>query len=630
MKKLLLCVALFLFHFHSSAQCITTVSVNSFVCDTICSGDIIVDVTGGVMPFNISFSDGPNQWGPFTGPGTYSHYGLCQGYYSLQVTDANGDTCSGSTSFVIPYGAPPLQGQVNVVNASCSGCMDGSATVVINGGIPPYSYQWSNGTNTQSINNLSPGTYTVIVVDVNGCATQFSFVVGIGFNGNVALIGDVYFDLNSNGIKEAGENGIGNQLITITPGNVNAISNNTGEYGIVVTPGTYDVTWQTAAGWNLTSTPASYNVTVSNATVDTLDFGIFPDSTAGIAVVTLCSGFPRCFWDVPYYPTIINTGFTILDGSMVFTYDPLMTFVSSSIVPFSHVGNVMTYAFSNLFPGQTFSPVVTLTEPAGGTPINHTLTANASDLFGNQLSLNTTLSQTVNCSYDPNDKQVNPIGQGPGNYVAMDTWLDYQVRFQNTGTDTAFTVVILDTLSSGLDISTFTLLGSSHPVNVSMRPGREVAFIFNNILLPDSNVNEPGSNGYVLFRIKGMTNNPDPTVVNNTAYIYFDLNSPVQTNVTLTTFSDNWLYVKDQTDENIFEIYPNPMNDKAILKLITPSQVNYQICIKDLSGRIIQSTTSLINGSMNINVSGFSSGNYIIEAIPENSNKPIYIRMVKN
>ncbi|MCS7074896.1 MAG: T9SS C-terminal target domain-containing protein, partial [Bacteroidia bacterium] len=139
-------------------------------------------------------------------------------------------------------------------------------------------------------------------------------------------------------------------------------------------------------------------------------------------------------------------------------------------------------------------------------------------------------NDTIRGSYDPNDKQVQPTSILP-NQV---TELRYLIRFQNTGTDTAFTVIIRDTLNPKLDISTFRILGASHPYTYSIQDQQVLHVFFHNILLPDSFTNEPKSHGYVQYAIKckpGLTNG---TVIPNTAYIYFDFNTPIQTN-TVTT-----------------------------------------------------------------------------------------------
>jgi uncharacterized repeat protein (TIGR01451 family) len=304
----------------------------------------------------------------------------------------------------------------------------------------------------------------------------------------------------------------------------------------------------------------------------------------------------------------------MLDGSMTFTHDPSQGFVSSTVVPDLVSGNSYTFNFTNLAPGATYSSVITLLEPAGGTITNCTTTATVSDNFGFSGNYTHNLSQQITCSYDPNDKNVDPAGVGAPHFVEMNSWLNYQIRFQNTGTDTAFTVVILDTLDASLDRNTFSVTGSSHPVDVSYTPSGEVTFRFNNILLPDSNINEPASHGFVSYRIKGLASNPDPTPVNNTAYIYFDLNSPVVTNTTLTTLSDNFLGLHNETEsENWFTLFPNPSAGDVLVKLNAGKSGDYTMSIFDAAGRLV--IQKELNGQDHLSVKSewLAPGSYMIE-----------------
>jgi uncharacterized repeat protein (TIGR01451 family) len=326
--------------------------------------------------------------------------------------------------------------------------------------------------------------------------------------------------------------------------------------------------------------------------------------------------------------TVHNNGFTILSGAITFTHDAAQTYVSSSVPPFSQIGNTLTYTYTNLMPGQSQTITVMLAEPAGGTVVSSTLAVTGTDAFGYQFAQNTVLNQVITCSYDPNDKDVQPPGFGANHFVTMDTWLNYLVRFQNTGTDTAFQVVILDTLDSGLDASTFTLMGSSHPVTVNFRPGNEVSFTFDNILLPDSNTNEPASHGYVLFRIIGDDANPDPTVVNNTAYIYFDQNAPVQTNETMITFSDNFLWVHDTYGNDAVELFPNPAGHSVFLRVKSTDAGSYRVRVSDLGGKMVAGPYYLDISGLSLDVSGLATGTYMVEVLPE-TGIPTYLRLIR-
>lgn len=139
---------------------------------------------------------------------------------------------------------------------------------------------------------------------------------------------------------------------------------------------------------------------------------------------------------------------------------------------------------------------------------------------------------TVTGSYDPNDKTGFPLGVTDMHLIAPDGVLDYVIRFQNTGNDTAFTVVIRDTLDTDLDIFTVQSGVSSHDYSFQMYGPRVLEWTFNNIMLPDSTTDEPGSNGFVCFTVRQVSGLPNGTEINNTADIYFDYNEPIITNTT--------------------------------------------------------------------------------------------------
>ncbi|QHT66760.1 T9SS type A sorting domain-containing protein [Rhodocytophaga rosea] len=143
-------------------------------------------------------------------------------------------------------------------------------------------------------------------------------------------------------------------------------------------------------------------------------------------------------------------------------------------------------------------------------------------------------------SYDPNDKLVSPVGVTENHYTPTNRALDYTIRFQNTGTDYAYKVVVVDTLSEYLDISTLKMGAASHgyQLNVSGKGRPVLTFTFDNILLPDSTTDQEGSNGYVKFSIKPLAGIAEKTIIENLADIFFDYNEPVRTNTVFNTIYD--------------------------------------------------------------------------------------------
>ncbi len=146
--------------------------------------------------------------------------------------------------------------------------------------------------------------------------------------------------------------------------------------------------------------------------------------------------------------------------------------------------------------------------------------------------------QPVRASWDPNEKQVSPVGYGPQGYIPNGTPLSYMVHFQNTGSAPARNISVTDTISTNLDLSTLQVVSSSSAVLVYQLPGNVIKFRFNDINLPDSASDPTGSIGYIAYNILPYDSLAPGTTITNKAGIYFDYNPPVYTNSTINTIED--------------------------------------------------------------------------------------------
>jgi hypothetical protein len=135
-----------------------------------CSGQAEVSISEGNGGYTFQWAT-PQNFGTLAGNGAYS---LCPGAVSVTVTDALG--CTATASTVIEELAA-IQATLNVVNETLNDGNNGSAAVNLQGGIPPYTYIWSNGATSSSVANLSPGQYFVIVSDAQQCDTMIQFTV---------------------------------------------------------------------------------------------------------------------------------------------------------------------------------------------------------------------------------------------------------------------------------------------------------------------------------------------------------------------------------------------------------------------------------------------------------------------
>lgn len=170
-------------------------------------------------------------------------------------------------------------------------------------------------------------------------------------------------------------------------------------------------------------------------------------------------------------------------------------------------------------------------------------------------------------AYDPNDKSSLPVGAGEAlHLIAPGTSLEYRIRFQNTGTDTAFTVIVRDTLDRGLDFGSFEAGVASHPYRVEAE-GNVLSFIFENILLPDSNANELASHGFVDFRLRPRADLPLGSAIFNRAGIFFNLNKAVVTNTVWHVVDTSFQVVGTSGPFGVaaipqLQVFPNPAREQ--------------------------------------------------------------------
>lgn len=199
-------------------------------------------------------------------------------------------------------------------------------------------------------------------------------------------------------------------------------------------------------------------------------------------------------------------------------------------------------------------------------------------------------------SYDPNDKQGFPTGTGDDHNIRPGQTIDYLIRFQNTGTDTAFTVEIHDTLSAFLDPSNIRPGASSHPYTWNLSGQGVISFTFNNIMLPDSNVNEPRSHGFVQFSITPYLDVPLGSVIENSAAIYFDFNEPVITNTTWHTIQKSPLTSSLQPEPTTVStglaVWPNPFSERTNIHVEKKTSGNLLLKIYDSRGTLVGQKTA--------------------------------------
>lgn len=142
------------------------ISVTDVKCLGGATGEANLEVSGGVPPYTYLWNNGQT---------TQDITNLSAGDYSVVITDFR--NCTLTVSATVGQPASAISASSSVVNATCFGESTGSIDLTPEGGVPPYTYLWSNGATTQDISGLTAGTYSVTITDSNDCNANHSATV---------------------------------------------------------------------------------------------------------------------------------------------------------------------------------------------------------------------------------------------------------------------------------------------------------------------------------------------------------------------------------------------------------------------------------------------------------------------
>lgn len=431
---------------------------------------------------------------------------------------------------------------------------------------------------------------------------------------NPGISGHILMDVNLNGECDPGEPPLPQASVTLLPnGNVTGCDGN-GYWEIGVLPGTYTITPSSTYPYFQSISPTEHTADLPNmGDADTLnDFAVtlIPDMED---LRAYCHAEPaRPGFDNRLYLTCQNYGTVPMDAQLTLEYDADQTWVGSSVPPTTQSGTTAIWDLGTLAIGASQLITVdlnTATTVALGTPINCTLSASPTSGDETPSDNIVVITDSVVGSYDPNDKLLSPASMSPEQVQSGTKVITYTIRFQNTGTYLAERVVIVDTLPEGLQPQSVEFLSSSHPCRWYVLDG-VLHFIHEGIDLPDSTSDEPGSHGYVQFRILPDADLTDGETVMNIAHIVFDFNEPIITPPAV--FSVDIETAIEVIAGNTLMLYPNPVQER--LWFSQPSAVDGAVAyaVRDLLGQDVR--TGRVNGTTSIDVSGLAPGAYMLLA----------------
>lgn len=335
-----------------------------------------------------------------------------------------------------------------------------------------------------------------------------------------------------------------------------------------------------------------------------------PHSTTPVneaSVDIIPTGVARPGFPATYSLHITNNGNGIINNAVVtLTFNDGKLEFASATSPNTLAGNTLSFPINNLLPfsSQVIGLIFNVFPPPeniGGEVLAFNTTLSGVPNDANTQNNVAVLNQVVVNSYDPNDITVHE-----GAFITeaqADGELTYTIRFQNTGTAEAINVKLVNMLDSHLDPASFRPLASSHNYSVS-RTQAALTFKFDNIMLPHSAADEPGSHGYITYKVKPKSTFAIGDVISNTADIYFDFNPPIITNTVTTQIQ---AMARDTFSAGTVSIYPNPVSDVLTIAVKDGELLSAEVF--DINGR--KCNVQVLGNTLN--VQQLQSGMYLLK-----------------
>ena len=474
---------------------------------------------------------------------------------------ADADGCPGIYQVFIGWPVEWPQITIDTIQGVCEGTTSGSVTLSftaeghnqeVQGLIEPLAgvnswFTCGNGPSTHTITGLSAGDYTVRLYITNasflpssGCDTEISFTVpNLGPTCGV-VSGTAFIDNDQNCVRNGNEPYVQGTIVEILPGPHYVMTDEEGRYHKVLPLGSYTVEQQSAIfEEHCSGAPIPFTLEAGTPEVTRN----LPDTSLVTmdAMVAVGSGAARPGFEFNYGLQIRNLTPTSTGAVTVSAIiDTSLIYLSATPTPTSVIGNTLVWNQASLSAWQQRSFTVRTQVPPDidllGTQLSTTVSLATTGSDGDLSNNTATNLRTITGSYDPNDKLAyTSNGNTDVWQIGQDEWIDYTIRFQNTGTDTAFNVLITDTLPASLDPGSIVWGAASHAHTRTIEGHGILKFHFPNILLPDSNTNEPRSHGFVSFRIRPQLPLSSGDALENIANIYFDFNPPVITDPSVLT-----------------------------------------------------------------------------------------------
>ena len=444
----------------------------------------------------------------------------------------------------------------------------------------------------------------------------------------IRISGRVFYDKNSNGRWDTDELLLRDRMVRAG----NGLSVNTGvngRYDLLLAAGrNYNLSLDSRTGW-IDAAPQTVQVRDSIRFYE-VNFALQPANTQwrdlSVRIVPAQGTKARLDTAESYAVIVENRGILHTSGSLNLHFNSKLA--NTVVTPAPDVINNgrFTWNLTNLVPGEERRILLHTRFPSSRFNTNEQVSFTASmslDEGGDGVPDDNrdSLPQTLGHGTSGGVEKLQIPAAGAGDSLAYvgtgEQDIHYIIRFENTGTDTARTITIIDTVDISLQIAYIRETGASHSYTREMLldpnlPGKAVfVYTFDNINLPPSTGNPEYTlaRGFFGFRIGLKNGNPSGTIIRNRAGVYLDYDAPLLTTTVACMLQD------EMSTNNLsiasFRIYPNPTTGMIQVALHEGNQI-WQIRIADAGGRSLQVPTRVQGTSLHVDASALQSGTYFL------------------
>ena len=465
--------------------------------------------------------------------------------------------------------------------------------------VQDYFIDYDKATNINYLRTLDDRTIFAANTNYNNCRLNGSNVYLATYSAEYnTIIGTAYIDTNNNNFRENNEpiypygyaittNTIDTQIQHLSATQLFKFYTNTGSY----------TTKLQLYNDYYTIAPAQF-VTSHNTfdNIDTLLFALHPKPNKNDMCVSLVNNWmTRLGQSNDYTISLANKGTTYGNGKVKLLMDARLLSVTTTPTYSYKNGDTIVWNVVNSVPNTIGTVTIHFTAEtptalnAGDTIISKAwFESDSIDLT--PIDNYAEVKEMIRASYDPNEKNITSGETLTQAQIANGAFISYVVHFENKGNDTAFKVIIIDTLSEKVDVKSLQIINASHPYTLEIINGKILKFTFENIRLSYDSTNTT-SKGYIAYKIKTRT---DVTVVNtidNTANIFFDYNQPIRTNTAQAKILIATTTNQNKNSNGKINVYPNPNNGIFTIRFESKNTLSLQLELIDVTGNIIYSET---------------------------------------